>query len=187
MKALFQSNTISSKNIVLIKLCILIERLMAIHLVVTGLFVTDRCRVTSLHSELWWLVAEGRNTVLSTAIVHYQNLCGRWFKGKYIAIKYKFELVTSRIMIRVMKKSSAWSLISLLKIHKWDLQIPICVRETWEQALQEGTNLCGLVFQFIFSAVFFLIIKSVLVSFRHLCPQSPGCDKLFSTFHLCVH
>lgn len=30
---------------------------MAIHLVVTRLFVADRCRVTWLESALWWLVA----------------------------------------------------------------------------------------------------------------------------------
>lgn len=133
MKALFQSNTISSKNIVLIKLCILIERLMAIHLVVTRLFVTDRCRVTSLQSELWWPVAEGRNITSNS-----QNLRGRWFKGKYMAIKYKFEAVTSSIIIKVMKKSSVWSLIGLLKIHKLNAQIPIFVRETQEQARQTG-------------------------------------------------
>lgn len=133
MKALFQSNTISSKNIVLIKLCILIERLMAIHLVVTRLFVTDRCRVTSLQLELWWLVAEGRNITCNS-----QNLCGRWFKGKYMAIRYKFEAVASSIIIKVMKKSSAWSLIGLLKIHKWNAEIPFCVRGTQEQAWQTG-------------------------------------------------
>lgn len=43
----------------------LIERLMAIHLVVTRLFVTDRCRITSLQSELWWLVAEEKNKALN--------------------------------------------------------------------------------------------------------------------------
>jgi hypothetical protein len=40
-----------------------------------------------------------------------------------------FEPVTSRIIIKTMKRSSVWSLIGLLKIHKWDLQIAICGRE----------------------------------------------------------
>lgn len=38
---------------------------MAIHLVVTRLFVTDRCRVTWLESALWWLVTAEGNKALN--------------------------------------------------------------------------------------------------------------------------
>lgn len=38
---------------------------MAIHLVVTRLFVTDRCRVTWLESALWWLVTVEGNKALN--------------------------------------------------------------------------------------------------------------------------
>lgn len=72
-----------------------------------------------------------------------------------MAIKYKFEAVTLGIIIKVMKKSSVWSLIGLLKIHKWNAQIPICVRETQEQAQQTG-----LIFVVCYFSSYFQMISS---------------------------
>lgn len=98
---------------------------MAIHLVVTRLFVADRCRVTWLESALWWLVAAEGNKAL--------NHCHGPFSEMYLEADLKENIWPLNVVLQLPQiswpqesaKMTGRSFFTEVLIYNWILQMDL--------------------------------------------------------------